>query len=396
MCEKSKILLIIEGTYPWYRGGVSEWVFQYLQHLDEFNFHILQVATDEFQGLDPEEALYPLTENIKSFTRISPPHDLYEWDKIKFNWLDEVPKSFGSLSFDLVHIANTGFAGWLGVQISKQFEVPLILTEHAIYWKEVEKGAVALECGYQIPDTKSLKTEMVEIFKSIAEEVYSNTDEIISVSRVNIKEQQKLGAQFPKYIPNGVSKDLISKAKVRSEIPTIGWIGRCAEMKNPKKFFEVVDAFVELNFEAEFIIMLSDANEPELELKIRSLSKKYPKVEVIWNKDAKKYLSRLDFLCITSHNESQPLVMFEALSNKAIPFGWQVGDLTNEFGFVKDQESDIRELVSGVCSLWSDQNEFENFVEEKFNYLNEYHIWQKIFPKYKDLFEELTQNKQVA
>ena len=51
--EKISVLLIIEGTYPWYRGGVSEWVYQYLKALNNYDFHILQVATDEFQQLDP-------------------------------------------------------------------------------------------------------------------------------------------------------------------------------------------------------------------------------------------------------------------------------------------------------------------------------------------------------
>ena len=69
----TSVLLIIEGTYPWYRGGVSEWTYQYLKAMKLYDFHILQVATDEFQQLDPENALYPLTQNVKSFTRVPPP-----------------------------------------------------------------------------------------------------------------------------------------------------------------------------------------------------------------------------------------------------------------------------------------------------------------------------------
>ncbi len=387
--RSTSVLLIIEGTYPWYRGGVSEWVYQYLKELSGYDFHILQVATDEFQQLDPYNALYPVTENVKSFTRVPPPTLKSDWDTVKDTWFQSIIESVPVFDYQAIHVTNTGFAGWLGIRLSNVFNAPLVLTEHALYWKEVEKGAVALECGYQIPDTFEAKSEIVDIFKEIASEVYSSSEEVVSVSRVNIPYQKEFGADSPKYIPNGVPVDLLTPNKIRKEVPVIGWIGRCAEMKNPKMFFEIVEVFGRSSFKVSFIMMLSDANEKELEKEVRAIAKKHPEVTMIWNEPAHKYLHQFDMLCITSHNESQPLVMFEALSNKALPIGWEVGDLTSEFGFVVPTGTSTSTFVNQVSRLWEDQAKFNALTESKYDLVAFNHTWTSIFKEYDDLFREL-------
>jgi len=386
---KKSLLLVIEGTYPWYRGGVSEWVYQYLEALEDYDIHILQVATDEFQQLDPKTALYPLTNNIKSFTRIPPPTLTDNWEIDKETWFQSVIEDIPNFELSFIHVTNTGFAGWLAVKLSAVNAVPLVLTEHALYWKEVEKGAVALECGYQIPDTFNAKSEIVEIFKSIASEVYQKSAEVISVSRVNIPNQKRFGADEPIYIPNGIPTELLTAVKNRKENPVIGWIGRCAEMKNPKLFFEIVSAFKFEELKPEFMMMLSDANEKDLEKEVKALAKEFPEVRMIWNESAEKYLNELDILCITSHNESQPLVMFEALSNKALPVGWEVGDLTKEFGFVVPQGTSTQTLVTQIENLWNNKEKFEDFVESRYEKVAFEHTWKSIFSKYDLLFQQL-------
>ena len=387
--NNTSVLLIIEGTYPWYRGGVSEWVYQYLKELDSYDFHILQVATDEFKQLDPYNALYPITENVKSFTRVPPPTLKSDWETAKETWFQSIVESVPVYKYNTIHVTNTGFAGWLGIRLSDVFKTPLVLTEHALYWKEVEKGAVALECGYQIPDNFEAKSEIVDIFKQIASEVYSSSEEVVSVSRINIPYQIQFGADSPIYIPNGVPTDLLTPDKIRKKTPVIGWIGRCAEMKNPKLFFEIVEVFQNKSLDASFIMMLSDANEKELEQEVRALAKKYPEVNMIWNEPAHQYLHQFDMLCITSHNESQPLVMFEALSNKALPIGWEVGDLTSEFGFVVPSGISTNTLVDQVSALWEDSSKFNELTESKYDLVAYNHTWTSIFKKYDELFREL-------
>ncbi len=382
------ILLVIEGTYPWYRGGVSEWVYQYLHSCEAINFNVLQIATDEFQGLDPYNALYPLTDNIVNFTRISPPNMEGSWENDSRDWFNSVSTIVTDLvsTSDFIHVTNTGFAGWLGAEIATKLEKPLLLTEHAIYWEEIEKGAVALECGYKIPDTLIAKSHVVQSFKDIAKYVYSVSQTIISVSRCNLEKQQLLGAKDPVYIPNGIPGNAVIESKTRSENPVIGWVGRCAEMKNPKRFFDLVAEFEELDVTPQFVMMLSDANEKGLEEEIKNCSKEYVDVEMIWNASAIEHMHKLDMLCITSHNESQPLVLFEAIAKMALPIGWRVGDVDTEFAFVVPKDASTKQFAKEIEDLWNNRSLFEKMVKERHQKIKREHSWASIFDTYKTIF----------
>lgn len=395
---KGTILLIIEGTYPWYRGGVSEWVHQYLTHLKDYHFKILQVATDEFHQLNPQKALYPLASNIKDFIRVHPPEIATDWRDDTGSWVYEIQNELQKAmeEVNILHVANTGFAGWLGVYLKKITQLPLVLTEHALYWKEVEQGAVALECGFKIPDTQSMKLTVSQLFKEIASEVYETADQLISVSQINIPEQKKLGAQQVHYIPNGISSHLLLSTKERKAEPMIGWVGRCAEMKNPHGFLNLVEAFRKKSFQSRFRMLLCDANERELEQSVRKRAQQFPEVEFIWNEDALGYYKDMDMLCITSHNESQPLVLFEALAHKVLPFGWKVGDMDERFAFVMDRGTDPLILAESITQLWNDQERFQSLLQSCFERVAEQHTWDKIFENYGALFSKLNKETLIS
>jgi glycosyltransferase involved in cell wall biosynthesis len=392
------ILLIIEGTYPWYRGGVSEWVYQYLKNISDYKFTILQVATDEFQGLDPDKALYPLTNNVDDLIRISPPDFKGKWEEYCENWYSGISSDvdFSDINPDLIHVTNTGFAGWLAGKLSQAKDFPLLLTEHAIYWKEVEMGAVALECGYQIPDELQAQKEVVSSFKEMAAFTYKAADQVISVSESNKPFQISLGAEGIAYIPNGIPESWLSEDKIRGEDPVIGWVGRCAAMKNPLAYFELVDEFKNCNLNPTFRMLLSDANESGLEMEIRRKLKKYPEVEAIWNEPAKEYFRDFDLLMITSNNESQPLVMLEALANKALPVGYSVGDLTEQYGLVFSKDTTYKTIVETTEKLWSQREEFEKQVEERFELVKRSHTWEIVFSEYKMLIESIEAKQKVV
>ncbi len=393
------VLLVIEGTYPWYRGGVSEWIYQYLNHSSAINFSILQIATDSYRPLSLESALYPITENVTEFTRIPPPDFNTDWSSSLTNWYQEHREEIltSNLSFDIIHATNTGFAGWLSSKISDESKRPLILTEHAIYWLEVEKGAVALECGYEIPDDDQSKREIEHLFKDIAKTVYSNSDQIITVSESNIPLQNLLGANGIRYIPNGVDSSWINPGREINEKPVIGWVGRCAEMKNPLQFFDYVDSFNSIGFEAEYLMLLSGANELDLEREVLKRSAYYPKVKLVWNESSKDFYPQMDMLLITSHNESQPLVLFEALANKVLPIGRRVGDVTDKFGMTFPKSDDIESICRLVIEKWNDRIAFEGYLEERHALIAQEHTWENIFKEYEAiLYDTLSLSRETS
>ncbi len=394
---KPTILLVIEGTYPWYRGGVSEWVHQYINHFKFADFQLLQVATDQYLNSKLDEALYAVPGHVRSFERVAPPELNKSWDREAGLWLEEVKGCLGKYErvTDLVHIANTGFAGWLGMKIAHHLFSPLILTEHALYWKEVDMGAVALECGYKIPDTEGEKNRMTEMFRELAVEIYGASDEVVSVSKCNMENQLRFGANNPHYIPNGVESSWFTEEKAASKSLTIGWIGRCAEMKNPLGFLDLVDAFRERDsHRGEYIMMACEANEAELQLKLEERLSDYPEVEFYWNKPAESHLHRMDALCITSHNESQPLVLFEAIAKKVLPIGWRAGDVTEEYGLIVSRDMSPAGLAEKVETLWNNRKAWEKKVEKLHQIAKRKHTWPVIFEQYRQLFEGYQFHKQ--
>ncbi len=387
------VLLILEGTYPWYRGGVSEWIHQYLKYNPRQLFHIIQIATDEYCYAPIDEALYELPDHVHKFERVSPPELSEEWEKELCCWIKNVEKRVSLFVEEsgFIHIVNTGFAGYLGKILASHFEKSLVLTEHALYWKEIMMGAVALECGYKVPEEKKKKEAFCKMFRMMAAEIYSTSDVIVSVSKSNIPEQEKLGARDVHYIPNGIPANRLKQfVPKQSSTLTIGWIGRCAEMKNPMKFFDVISAFDEYEVEnVEFIMLTCDAGEPQLEQRVRARVRETDHLQVIWNRSSEDFIDQMDALCITSHNESQPLVLFEALGRKILPVGWRTGDVTAEYGLILEPEATTGELVQSVLELWQKPQEWTRILENRFINVQDHHTWEKIFDHYRSLFIQL-------
>jgi len=61
------VCLILEGTYPYIKGGVSECVYNLIKNLPHINFSLVHITPT---GDTPREILYPMPPNIKEFKEI--------------------------------------------------------------------------------------------------------------------------------------------------------------------------------------------------------------------------------------------------------------------------------------------------------------------------------------
>lgn len=389
------VVLVIEGTYPWYRGGVSEWVYRYLLAFPDYGFRIVQIATDEWNTADLSTALYPVPPQVERFERTLPPvlPDA-EWAQGFADWVAPQQAHLMALcrGADWVHVANTGFAGWLGKTLAEKTGLPLMLTEHALYWKEVDLGTVALECGYKIPDDEKIKEEVSRSFQTIAREVYAAATHTISVSQCNMPFQKQFGAASPIYISNGVDADWIvaDKAQARDRL-TIGWIGRCAAIKDPLRFFDLIDAFREIQQSEDgmmttFKMVTCDAGEHDLEKEVRNRANDYPELTMIWNAATIDHIDDMDAVCITSVNESQPLVLFEALARQVLPVGWTVGDATDHYGILVPQDTSAMALARTILQSRQDEKQWDRLLKPRHEMVCRSHTWDAVFKTYRALF----------
>lgn len=64
--DKADICLLLEGTYPYVRGGVSSWTHELIKHQSQFNFHIVCIVPDD----NNLELQFKLPDNILSVSNI--------------------------------------------------------------------------------------------------------------------------------------------------------------------------------------------------------------------------------------------------------------------------------------------------------------------------------------
>lgn len=378
-------LLVIEGSYPWFRNGVSEWTYQYLKHFKHDTFHVLQVASAATRDMSFDAALYPLNENIKTFKRISMPPltvdgipDLNRWFK---------SMNIGEIKVDRIHVINAGFAGWLGARISEKTGIPLIVTEHTLYWKEIEAGSPVLDSAYVLPQN-ILRDSWVQFYKAMARVVYSRATAVVGSARSTIQEQRLMGAYEPVFIPNGVSGAKIFRGdKKRSKPPVIGWVGRCSDVKHPLRFLDLVECFKVNEVDARFIMVICEASEPKLELAVKERLKTLHRVEVHWNRTAEGIYEKMDAICITSKEDTLPLVLLEAASKKVVPFGWRTGDFDSNWGLAVDQQDIADALIQHWVKFWRNESGFvarQNDLQER---ITRDHTWEVIFSRYEEIMQ---------
>lgn len=396
------ILLLLEGGYPWSIGGVSEWTHQYLQHSPQSRFIIVQLAAPSLKSSSLQSAHYPPVDNVIEFITVHPPEierkfsNIIKWGKE--NAISLVDKIAGQV--DIIHATNTGPAGLLGVELKNLLKKPLVITEHGVYFKEAELLSPSLKSGYKIDYTIGSANQTVENLKRIATLVYAQSDQVISVSKTIIPFQKVLGCTNSLYISNGVEASLFQNTdthRYREEDRfSIGWIGRCAAIKRPLLFFDIVDNIREkLDVPVDASMFLSDAGESKLKEKVLKRNSN-SSVKLYWNLSAAQYIEGWDALCLTSQQESQPLVLFEALARKALPFGWEVGDADNQFGLFYDPGTSISQLTENIIGYWKSKSRWKYEVEKRYQMVWDKYTWNHVFDQYENVFYKLNQKNLLA
>ncbi len=92
---EADICLILEGTYPYVRGGVSSWVHSIVKGLPDFTFSLLVILPDK----QPREMRYELPSNIKKM------HTMYLQDKSLFKkpfWTKALRSGFSQKQLETI------------------------------------------------------------------------------------------------------------------------------------------------------------------------------------------------------------------------------------------------------------------------------------------------------
>ena len=324
------ICLILEGTYPYTTGGVSAWVQKLLTGLPDLTFAVVHLSAGD-QGA--RKTRYPLPPNLVEFV---------EWpldfcvgrDSISSHLYPaaSLPKA------RVYHALSTGFAGLLGCQVRTATGRPLILTEHGIYWREVQEGANELECGFQVVPTdqdgaalQPLRHHWTVRLQKLARLAYQQADVITTVCRANVQWQMRLGAP-PKrchVIHNGVDWQTLAPQEPRSpatarpephrggSTPRIGFVGRVVSIKDVATFLAACRQVAGELPGATFYVIGPLDHDPAYAAHCQGLAAEWGlerRVTFTGEEDPRPWYRQLDVVVLTSLSEGQPLVLLEAMA----------------------------------------------------------------------------------
>ncbi|CUS79128.1 Glycosyltransferase involved in cell wall bisynthesis [Candidatus Kryptonium thompsonii] len=371
------VCLILEGTYPYVVGGVSKWTHALVKNLSEIEFSIVHLHSGEERKIK-----FEVPENVKSIVEI----DVRNGFGFRFDFrdlIDVVPEA------KVYHSLSTGFAGLLGLQVKSVKNKPLVLTEHGLYWKEIEFGVDEVECGFKIFKNLREKEKVcverrryLEIFKEIAKKCYLGADVVTTVCRYNLEQQLSLisngknstdlNLKF-RVIENFVEPEFFGTVvrKVRSE-KVISFIGRVVPIKDVKTFIRAMPLILDGIGDVKFLIVGDLMQDPEYVDECFELVRELGlvgKVKFTGEANAVDYLKISDVLVLPSVSEGQPFVVLEAMASGVPVVATCVGgvpELIDESGFecgLLFDVGDYVKLAENVLKILSDESLSERLAE---------------------------------
>jgi glycosyltransferase involved in cell wall biosynthesis len=313
----SQVCLILEETYPFVIGGVSEWTHSLISNLSEIEFDVVHI----YSGKEPKICKYDHPINLKNIIKLP-----LLLKRKSFNIktiLSGIPQAC------IYHALSTGFAGFIGMELKKKTKRPFILTEHGIYWHEIELGCDEIESGFKIIKTgrNSIKLgytweEWTATFREFASQTYQIADEIITVSQANKNLQLSLGVNPEKsqIIPNGVNleyyNNIYSARKIQKN-PQIGLIGRVTQIKDIKTYIKTCIIIKNRLPDANFYLIGPTDHDKKyysecLELIEQCKLKDFTFTHEV---DPSQFYKILDVVVLCSISEGQPLALLEAMAS---------------------------------------------------------------------------------
>ena len=401
------IALLLEGTYPYIRGGVSSWVHQIINGLPDYTFALIflggarehygkmqyelppnvkhlevhymmetsvqghpkprkgnPVAFDAMRRLHEEfKRKAPVDPDImkKVFEDLGRPggiskddflyseeawhtitHDYERYctepSFIDYFWSVRIMHAPLFLLADVarnmppvraLHSISTGYAGLLGTMVSRQRDLPFILSEHGIYTKERKidlaqarwihdpeeplGGTLQQEVGY-------IRNLWIRFFEVLGRLTYQQADPIVSLYGGNRERQIQDGAPPEKciVIPNGISPerfDPVRAARPKAIPKVLGLIGRVVPIKDIKTFIRAIRVVCNEIPDAEGWIVGPEDEDPAYVAECKDLAQGLglgDQVKFLGFQNIADILPKLGLMVLTSISEAQPLVILEA------------------------------------------------------------------------------------
>ncbi len=318
---RADVALVLEGTWPYAIGGVSTWVDGLVRGLPGVRFGVAHL----YAGDAPGPARLAVPENVVWRRDLGLPDDLAA--------VDPGALAAAMPEAGLVHALSTGFAGLVGAEARRQRGVPLVVTEHGVYWHEIDRGAPELETGLRVLGADvsggnpcASRAGWVARFQDYARAAYAAADVVTTVTEANRALQSVVGFDDAIVIPNGVRRPLGEGPLGADELARldpsarlaadfrVGFVGRVTPLKD---VHAVVRAVARLPAPGARLHLIGPTDDPEYAQSCRALAERLgvaDRVHLTGVQPVGLWLRHLDAVALASRSEAEPLALLEAMA----------------------------------------------------------------------------------
>lgn len=234
------------------------------------------------------------------------------------------------------HSACTGYAGFLGALVTREFNKPLVLTEHGIYLKERIADIYRSRWIREFPPLRPQLTEplgnlrrlWIGCFDVLARLCYHSSTQIVSLFGKNAQVQEHFGADpdIITIIPNGIATEscdaLYEARRIRQQeqpdSAVVGFLGRVVSIKDVKTLLRAARLVCDHLPHARFLIAGPTSEEPEYFQECLDLTRQLhieANVEFMGLRKRDDVLPLMDVMVLTSISEGLPFVALESLAS---------------------------------------------------------------------------------
>lgn len=302
---------------------------------------------------------------------------------------------------DLYHSLSTGYSGVFASMQKYIHGTKFLLSEHGIYTREREEELIKADWV-----TGSYKDIWINQFYKLSSCAYDLSNKVTSLFPESREIQIELGCPREKtlVIPNGVNMEHLEDVPEKDEEDdgiNIGAILRVTPIKDVKTMISAFYLAKQSEPKLKLWLIGPLDEDPEYVEECKELIADLELTDVVFTGTVNilDYIGKMDFMCLSSLSEGQPLVILEGFSARKPYITTNVGDCRNLiYGVEGDEFGDAgivvpimhtEKMSEAMVTLARDEALRKEMGDNGYKRVAKYHQNSDIYGRYHDLYMEL-------